>query len=217
MADSADVPRYRGLRALRGKHFLEITLSSADSGLCGVFARWLLFAESEQLPAADRVVSNAAADSRKLRADYAQCLGTEPYPDSTVESQPTGRIQLHFPLVDRSDTSYSQLAGVLIRNLYAGALITALTSLYCHAETGKELYLEIGERCATAHDPGACMESYGFSCHQGRVPHRSLEAQLLGCNLDLGDGRTTSRRAGSGASRVWFDCPASASQRRIDR
>lgn len=91
--------------------------------------------------------------------------------------------------MNHSEPSYSQLAGVLIRYLYAGALITALTPVYCHAETGKEQYLEIGERCATAHDPGACMESYGFSCHQGRVPHRSVEAQLLGCNLDLGDGR----------------------------
>lgn len=33
------------------------------------------------------------------------------------------------------------------------------------------------------------MESYGFDCHQGRLPGRSVEAQNLGCNLDLGNGR----------------------------
>lgn len=58
-----------------------------------------------------------------------------------------------------------------------------------HAGAAAEQYLETGARCATAYEPKECMESYGFECHQGRMPHRSTEAQTLGCNLDLGDGR----------------------------
>lgn len=57
------------------------------------------------------------------------------------------------------------------------------------AETGAEQYLETGELCAKAQGPGICMESYGFQCHQSRRPEESIEAQVLGCNLDLGDGR----------------------------
>lgn len=77
----------------------------------------------------------------------------------------------------------------MIKSLYVSVFITAATPVYCYAEAGKEQYFEIGERCATAHEPRACMESYGFRCHQGRLPHRSVKAQVLGCNLDLGDGR----------------------------
>jgi hypothetical protein len=77
----------------------------------------------------------------------------------------------------------------VIKSLYVSVLIVAATPVYCCAEAGKEQYLDIGEICAKAREPGACMESYGFQCHQGRLPHKSVEAQSLGCNLDLGDGR----------------------------
>ena len=57
------------------------------------------------------------------------------------------------------------------------------------AEPVNEQHLEIGNTCAKAHEPMLCMESYGFRCHQGRRFGKSIEAQSMGCNLDLGDGR----------------------------
>ena len=57
------------------------------------------------------------------------------------------------------------------------------------AETLREQYLETGEACAKVQEARVCMESYGFQCHQSRRPHKSIVAQTLGCNLDLGDGR----------------------------
>lgn len=70
------------------------------------------------------------------------------------------------------------------------ALIVAITApALCRAEPLEEQHLEIGNTCAKAHEPLLCMESYGFRCHQGRQPDMSIEAQSMGCNLDLGDGR----------------------------
>ena len=70
------------------------------------------------------------------------------------------------------------------------SLAIAVTFLgISRAETGAEQYLETGESCAKAQEPGICMESYGFQCHQSRRPGESIDAQMLGCNLDLGDGR----------------------------
>ena len=77
----------------------------------------------------------------------------------------------------------------MIKALQLTLVIALATPVYCRAESGKEQYLEIGDTCAKAHEPASCMESYGFDCHQGRLPDRSVEAQSLGCNLDLGDGR----------------------------
>ncbi|HSM31554.1 MAG TPA: hypothetical protein VK854_12720 [Woeseiaceae bacterium] len=68
-------------------------------------------------------------------------------------------------------------------------LVAAAAPLLCAAESANEQYLKIGESCAKAREARLCMESYGFSCNQSRQPHRSIEAQHLGCNLDLGDGR----------------------------
>lgn len=70
------------------------------------------------------------------------------------------------------------------------SLAIAVTLLgISRAETGAEQYLETGESCAKAQEPGICMESYGFQCHQSRRHGESIDAQMLGCNLDLGDGR----------------------------
>jgi len=33
------------------------------------------------------------------------------------------------------------------------------------------------------------MESYGFQCHQIRMPNKSIEAYILGCNMALSEGR----------------------------
>ncbi len=68
-------------------------------------------------------------------------------------------------------------------------LIAIASPVFCRAESGREQYLDTGETCAKAREPALCMKSYGFECHQGRLPGRSVEAQSLGCNLDLGDGR----------------------------
>lgn len=68
-------------------------------------------------------------------------------------------------------------------------LIGMATPVFCHADSGTEQYLEVGEGCARAHEPVSCMESYGFDCQLGRLPDKSVEAESLGCNLDLGDGR----------------------------
>lgn len=57
------------------------------------------------------------------------------------------------------------------------------------AEPVVEQHLETAGTCAKAHEPMLCMESYGFKCHQNRDPGKSIEAQYMGCNLDLGDGR----------------------------
>ena len=48
---------------------------------------------------------------------------------------------------------------------------------------------ELAASCASAHDPKLCLESFGFRCDQNRRPSKSITAQHLGCNLDLGDGR----------------------------
>lgn len=68
-------------------------------------------------------------------------------------------------------------------------LVATMVPFVSAAEPAKEQYLEIGVSCAKAHEPLLCMESYGFFCHQSRRPGKSIEAQHLGCNLDLGDGR----------------------------
>ena len=68
-------------------------------------------------------------------------------------------------------------------------LAVVLISALCDSATAEEQYLEVGKLCAKARDPGACMKSYGFQCHRGRVPDRSTKAFRLGCNLSLGDGR----------------------------
>lgn len=47
----------------------------------------------------------------------------------------------------------------------------------------------IGELCIQAQEPGVCLKSYGFVCHQSRRYNRSLEAYGLGCNLALPNGR----------------------------
>lgn len=68
-------------------------------------------------------------------------------------------------------------------------LVATAVSVSWSAEALNEQHLEIGNTCAKAHEPKLCMESYGFKCHQNRNPGRSIEAQHMGCNLDLGDGR----------------------------
>lgn len=74
-----------------------------------------------------------------------------------------------------------------VRLAQPAILVMSTAPVWC-AEPGSPQHLDIGETCARAPDPGACMESYGFQCQSGRTPHRSVEAQVLGCNLALGDG-----------------------------
>lgn len=57
------------------------------------------------------------------------------------------------------------------------------------SETQADHYSALAKTCTSAQEPGACMESYGFKCHRSRLPSRSLEAYVLGCNLELSDGR----------------------------
>lgn len=78
---------------------------------------------------------------------------------------------------------------MVTKAIYVALIISATAPTFCWAETGKEQYLELGELCAGAQLPGVCMASYGFKCHQSRRPDTSIEAYVLGCNLDLGDGR----------------------------
>ena len=73
--------------------------------------------------------------------------------------------------------------------LSVALLVVSTVPVLCRAETVNEQHLEIGSTCAKAHEPLLCMESYGFKCHQNRQPGKSIEAQHMGCNLDLGDGR----------------------------
>jgi hypothetical protein len=73
--------------------------------------------------------------------------------------------------------------------LSVALLVATAVSVSWGAEPVNEQHLEIGITCAKAHEPMLCMESYGFKCHQGREPGRSIEAQHMGCNLELGDGR----------------------------
>ena len=77
----------------------------------------------------------------------------------------------------------------MIRFLGLTIAIAIAVSGISRAETGSEQYLEIGESCVKAREPGVCMEAYGFQCHRGRMPDKSIEAHMLGCNLDLADGR----------------------------
>ncbi len=68
-------------------------------------------------------------------------------------------------------------------------LIAVMAPLLCRAATGNEQYLEVGEICVRAQQPGACMASYGFECHTAEMPNVSPDAYVLGCNLPLADGR----------------------------
>lgn len=77
----------------------------------------------------------------------------------------------------------------MIKSFQLALLIVLASSDYCRADPGEERDVEFGNTCAKAPEPLSCMESYGFDCHQGRLPDRSVEAQNLGCNLDLGNGR----------------------------
>ena len=58
-----------------------------------------------------------------------------------------------------------------------------------HAEEEAGEHSEIVEICIKAQEPGVCLKSYGFVCHESRRYNRSLEAYGLGCNLALADGR----------------------------
>jgi hypothetical protein len=82
-----------------------------------------------------------------------------------------------------------QITYAMVKTLQLTLLIAIAAPVLCPAETANEQYLEIGQTCVKAQEPAACMKSYGFQCHQGRLPDKSVEAQALGCNLDLGDGR----------------------------
>jgi len=62
--------------------------------------------------------------------------------------------------------------------------------LVSYSEEKAGEHSQIGELCIQAQDPGGCLKSYGFVCHQSRRYDRSLEAYGLGCNLALWDGRS---------------------------
>ncbi len=57
------------------------------------------------------------------------------------------------------------------------------------AGTEDDENLRIAETCVSAENPKACMEAYGNRCRQSRSLSTSLDAQHLGCNRPLGDGR----------------------------
>ncbi len=61
--------------------------------------------------------------------------------------------------------------------------------LVSHSEEEAGEHSQIGGLCVQAREPGMCLKSYGFVCHQSRSYDRSLEAYVLGCNLALQDGR----------------------------
>ena len=63
-------------------------------------------------------------------------------------------------------------------------LITAIP-LVSHAETADETHTSVAQLCAAAENPETCLVSYGYQCHGGRDFYRSLDAQLLSCNLLL--------------------------------
>ncbi|MEM9317328.1 MAG: hypothetical protein AAGA95_22200, partial [Pseudomonadota bacterium] len=76
------------------------------------------------------------------------------------------------------------------RNVLRWLLALALTApAIAYADTEGVSDLGIAENCVSAEDPKGCMESFGYQCHQSRSMARSLEAQHLGCNRPLGDGR----------------------------
>jgi len=56
------------------------------------------------------------------------------------------------------------------------------------SENSVERYSETGEICIKAQDTSVCMKSYGFQCHQIRMPNKSIEAYILGCNMALSNG-----------------------------
>lgn len=56
-------------------------------------------------------------------------------------------------------------------------------------EQASEIASEFADICVKAENPGTCMTSYGFKCHQSRRHDVSLEAEFLGCNMPLADGR----------------------------
>ena len=77
----------------------------------------------------------------------------------------------------------------MIKKLQLIILTAIAIPIVCCGEAGQEQYLEIGELCAKAEVPKACMQSYGFQCHQSRALNKSTKSYRLGCNLALGDGR----------------------------
>ena len=77
-----------------------------------------------------------------------------------------------------------------MNNPFSITLVVALMLPFPSAgEPADGQHLEYGNTCVMTHEPRSCMESYGFRCHQGRLPSKSIEAHSIGCNLDLGDGR----------------------------
>lgn len=77
----------------------------------------------------------------------------------------------------------------MVKALQLALLTVIACSSYCRADTVKEPDMDFGNTCVKAPEPLTCMESYGFFCHRSGLPDRSVGAQSLGCNLDLGNGR----------------------------
>lgn len=76
-----------------------------------------------------------------------------------------------------------------MRNLLILLLLAATVPSMARSETAGGDHPGIAENCVSAEDPKACMEAYGYRCHESRSLSRSLDAQRLGCNRPLGDGR----------------------------
>lgn len=77
----------------------------------------------------------------------------------------------------------------MTRLLSTPLLVLVLGPTVVAASGEDEQYLQVGRTCVEAREPDVCMASYGFECSIGRTPCESRLAQLLSCNLDLGDGR----------------------------
>lgn len=48
---------------------------------------------------------------------------------------------------------------------------------------------DISDLCVQADAPKTCMESYGYRCHRGETPGKSLGAYFIGCNLTMTEGQ----------------------------
>ena len=71
--------------------------------------------------------------------------------------------------------------------LFLFLAMTMPVGLHAQEEAGEQS--EIVETCIQAQEPGVCLKSYGYVCHQRRSFSRSLEAYRLSCNLALPGGR----------------------------